>query len=133
VVDRFIKAYYFSTPLWWLLDSFCGVNVRAAGFESIPHLKLVYYGICMLCALVIWSKPIYTPFVVLGESSVNILSLILGVMGPILKMGESVSGDVAFQNPITIPYIINFCVAGSVACLGFHRSQAQIARSNQPL
>ena len=100
MLDRFLKSYYFSTPLWWLADRLWGVNLRAAGFESLPHLKSVYYGLCVLCALVIWLKPTWITVVALAESSVNILSLILGILGLIWHFAEVADMPDPLKTPI---------------------------------
>ncbi len=132
--DHYLKAYYFSTPVLWLIDILWGVNVRAAGFDSLPLLKHFYFGLCILCAIAIWRLPQWSWLISLSESSVNVLSLIVGMLGPYYKFIGSVSEEVpVMSNPLTPHVIMNFVFAGTAACISFYRLQGNLAMSRDQI
>jgi hypothetical protein len=121
--QRFFLGYYLATPVFMLIDYVCGANVRAAGFEAYPILKYSYYAACFLGFFVIRAKPDIASFYVLGESTVSIVSLIVGFLTPMYALLDQIEvSGAGLSNPMTAERITNFIISGSVACLAFQKS-----------
>ncbi len=119
--QQILKFYYLTTPLFWMIDLIWGVNIRASGFDTYPVLKHIYYTTCLGCAAAIWKWPTYGEIIGLSESFVNILSIILGFLGPYYAMLGAVSQDIFdTPNPMTHQHIINFLISATAACISFH-------------
>lgn len=125
MLRRWLSIYYLATPLMWAVDIVWGLNLRTAGFASLPILKHIYYSLCCACGLALWYKPAWAPLVGAAESTVNILSLILGVLGPYYQfLGNVGASDAApIHNPLSVNVVVNFVLAGSMACLSFYGGQ----------
>lgn len=124
---RLIALYYLATPAFAALDLLVGVSIRAAGLESTAW-RLVYYGFVFAGWLALRYRPDWTPFVGIGESSVNLFLLILSVMGPIfaapLIVAEGGDPDIAFGPG----RIFNFLLVGTVLIMSVHAHQRRLAR-----
>ena len=91
--DRALRLYYLATPLFVLLDFGFGLNLRLAGLEGHPGVRVAWYGACVACALLTWRAPVLAPLVALIESAATVLALVLGVMLPYFDLVARVAAD----------------------------------------
>ena len=120
-----VKYYYASTVLFILVDLFCGVNVRAAGFAVYPMLRGLYYAGCLGCFFVIYRKPHWSVPVVLIESVINLFVLILGVLAPYYDF--VLSGDIEKAISIfSFRFVANFAIAASVGLIAYYQAQSAL-------
>ncbi len=104
-----IKAYYWATPIFLLLDLLFGIDVRVSAFIYHPFYKFVYYLFCFVCmAIIIW-KPGLSAGVGLFESSINIVILSTGMMLSV------------YLGTITIQHVVNFVLSGGICLTSFYR------------
>ena len=124
-VLKWVKYYYASTVLFIVLDLTLGANVRAVGFEAFPTLRILYYIGCLGCFVVILKNPHWSAPIVLGESIINLLSLIMGLFTPIYVYIPEGNLDKAYSI-LSIGFVINFAIAASIALISFYQSQSAI-------
>ena len=124
---RLLRLYYLVTPLFAALDLLVGISIRAAGIAS-PIWRAAYYVFAFGCWLALRRRPSWAPVIGVGESSVNLLLLILSVLGPIFAAPLVVAegGDPAIS--FGVGRLFNFVLAGTVLILGFHGHQNELAR-----
>ncbi len=116
-----VVLYYAATPLFFLLDTLAGVNVRVAALDEWPALKYAYYALCMGCGVLTTARPNLASLVGLAESSVNILLLILGIMLPYFRVIRALGEGQPVTNPFTTGVLVNFVLSGTVALVAFYR------------
>ncbi len=124
---RLVHFYYLATPVFALLDLTVGVSLRASGIASASW-RAAYYGFAFACWVVMRRWPRSTPFLGLGESSVNLFLLILSVMGPIFAapaiIGEGGNPTLSFG----VGRLFNLLLAGGILILSFHGHRAELER-----
>ena len=123
MLGKLIRVYYLATPLFVILDVLFGVTVRASGLSQ-PEYRYLYYGLCLLCALGCFLRVRYTALIVILESSVNLLILLLGVMLPVIHLGDLHGQAAAVQ--INGDNILNFTITGLVLAGVFHAAQREL-------
>ena len=125
---RIIQGYYLGTPLFFLADVSWGWRIRLADSVGDWTLRCVYYGCCLLCAVLCFKRPRLAPLVGVVESAVNVLLLVLGVMLPVIQapgrllVGEPVVGL------FTRDTFVNFCLTGGMLAVSFHRNVMALER-----
>lgn len=115
-----LLSYYGSTILFLLLDLVFHFSVRATFLDTSTGFRMLYYGFCMLCFLVMVWKPALTALIGAVESVLTLSALII-VMGlrvmvpadPTLETGASA---------VTAREIINFVLAGGIAYVAWGSS-----------
>ena len=117
-----LRGYYFSTPLFVLADSLLGLDFRISGLHATGY-RLAYYGLCMLCALLLWYRPRLSPLVGMGESSVNLAILMVSIMLPILRPEIDLDG---LSPGLQGMHIINFILTGGVLLAAFYSAQHRL-------
>ncbi len=123
-----IKAYYWATPLFLLLDLLWGIDVRVSAFIYHPVYKGIYYVFCFVCmAIVVW-KPGASALVGLIESSINTAILCVGMMLSVYLMGDLAIEEMESFSPVTGERVINFILAGSICVCSFRRNVSAIGR-----
>jgi len=80
------RLYYFVTPAFILLDYVWGINVRVAVLDEMPLYKNLYYGLCILCGVIVFVRPRLSALVALAESSVILLLTLVGVFWPYVQI-----------------------------------------------
>jgi len=112
-------GYYAATLVFVALDFGFDVNVRVAFLESAPGIRTGFYGLLFGCfALVLW-RPAWSGVVGAVESLVTLSALIIN-----MALRSMMVTDTMLQTGsgfITMPEIINFMIAGSVAYLAWMR------------
>ena len=122
---RFLQGYYLGTPVFIILDLAFNAPIRVSFVESLL-LRGLYYGVCVVCGLVCYMRPASAPWIGIGESSINLLLLLLSVMIPIYNVAEAAAMGGEIAVPFTTSTMINVLLCGSVLIFTFHRSEAAI-------
>ena len=119
-----LRAYYFATVLFLLLDIVFNVNVRIAFLESHATLRALYYAVIFACmALMLW-RPGWTVAISAIESLVTLVALILSMgLRTMLVTDEMLEGGGGF---VTMPEIVNFMITGSIAYVAFMRGMKEL-------
>ena len=124
------KLYYAVTPIFILLDYFCGINVRVAVLDNAHFYKGLYYGFCILCGVIVFFLPKSSSFVALIESIMLIMLSILGLILPYTQFFSEnfdvISPDFEKISIVQPNYIINLVLAGGIAIITFHKSIREI-------
>jgi hypothetical protein len=126
-----LRLYYWITPLFVVLDWVWGVSVRAAFLPRFEH-RLAYYVLCLLCAVVCQREPGAAPYVGLGESSVNLFLLLLGIMLPIWQTSDAILAGAALPALMSPAKLVNAMLSGGMIIVSFHRSQLQVGPRGRP-
>lgn len=124
--DALIQAYYLGTPFFWVLDVALNAPIRAAALPD-PGWRLLYYAFAMACGILARWRPRLTPFVGLGESSVNLLLLVLSVLLPIFTLPARVAEGADVSVPFGPVQLLNVLLSGGIIVLSFHHNQERIA------
>ena len=120
---RLIQGYYLGSPLFFLMGVWWGIEVRVT-FIPDPGLRFGYYVLLSGLGLLTHFRPGTAPWVALGESSLNLLLIMLWILVPIYTMV-----DVVLEGgPAGVPYtpnqlLVNGLLAGSFFLIGFYRAQ----------
>lgn len=123
---RWPQYYYASTVAFALLDWLAGANVRAAGLADYPGMRIAYYALCVICALVVRLAPPWSAPVTLAESTVNIVMLILSVLMPLYTFDEETAPALSAAYP---QIVANFLIAGTAATVAFYQSLYALPRT----
>ena len=114
-----IRFYYLATVVFLLLDIFVDLNVRVAFLEGLPVLRATYYAVIFTCmALILW-RPSWAVLIGAVESLTVLVALILH-MG-IRTTAGSVAALESGGGFVTMPEIVNFIIAGSIAYYSWHQ------------
>ena len=114
---QILIVYYAATALFLALDFGFGVNVRVAFLETLPRLRLGYYAVCFAClALMIW-RPAWTTAIGVIESLATLIALIFSTaLRSMIVTDAMLETGTGF---VTMPELLNFLIAGSVAYLSY--------------
>jgi hypothetical protein len=121
----FVRAVYWSTPLFLVLDYFYGVSLRIPFLDALPSVKAVYYVIDLGCAVAVTVRPRWTAAIGFVESTINISLLVLSTGAAYLGMLDSAaSADVVIVNPFTPQAVASLALSASVMAASYigHRS-----------
>lgn len=125
VPRRLFEVFYLATPLFAAVDLMFGVPARAAGIPD-QGWRIAYYGMLGGCWLACRYKPASAPMVGLGESSVNLLLLLMSVLLPIWNAGDQMlagGGDITLVAPGTW---WNFAISGPMLILSIKSNEKTI-------
>jgi len=123
-----LLTYYGATLLFLMLDVIFGISIRIAFLDAHTSVRMLYYGFCMVCFLLMLWKPYLTVLIGAVESLVTLVALIIvtgiRVMVPSDQMLESGVGMV------TAPQILNFVIAGSIAYVAWSQGLQALHRGS---
>jgi hypothetical protein len=120
---RAIQLYYLGSPLFLLFGAWWGVELRASFLPGSGARFLYCAGLSGL-GLLTWFRPRAAPWVAMGESSLNLLLILLWILLPVYGLGEAWAEGGAVGVPYTpAQVIVNGGLAGAFFILGFHRAQ----------
>ena len=123
---KWIKGYYLASPLFFLLGLWWGVEVRVT-FIPDPGPRFIYYVVLSGLGLLVHFRPSSAPWVALGESSLNLLLIILWILLPIYALSDGVMESGAIGVPYTpVQVLVNGLLAGGFFLVGFYRAQGEI-------
>jgi hypothetical protein len=113
--------------IFLLIDVLFGLSIRITFLDAHIAFKMVYYGFCMACFLSMVWKPKLTVLIGAVESLVTLVALIivmgLRVMVPTDRMLEAGAGFV------TMPELLNFIIAGSIAYVAWSHGLRALHRT----
>jgi hypothetical protein len=121
-----VRWYFALTPIFAVIDLAFGVSVRAAWIPSIGW-RVAYYGFAMGCFLLMRSRPGWTPWIGLGESSVNMLLLLLSILGPLFALPAAIEAGEPIAYGFGPERLVNVLLSGCVIILSIHRHEAALA------
>jgi len=123
-----LLTYYGATLVFLLLDVVFGVSIRIAFLDAHTSIRMLYYGFCMLCFVLMWWKPGLTVLIGAIESLVTLVALItmmgLRVLVPTDQMMSTGEGVV------TASQMINFIIAGGIAYIAWSQGMRALHRSS---
>ena len=127
--DAPVLAYYAATLVFVLLDYGFGINIRVAFLDAAPLLRPIYYGVLLLCFVLMLVSPALTALIGVVESLVTLIALILSMALRVLVVSDAVieSGEA----PVTIADIVNFLLSGTVAYLAWSRGLARLGAGEE--
>lgn len=94
-----VALYYGLTPVFWLADWALGTDLRVPGLAGHPFWQSLYYLLCVACGFVVWKRPAWTRAVGLGESTVNILLVVLAIWVPYFEIVDRLAAGAAIVDP----------------------------------
>ena len=110
-----ILAYYWLTPVFWVVDEYLGANLRTAALEGHPWWKAAYYVLCIGIGVFATMNPDWTALLGLLEARINIAILVAGILVPYYGfIYEVAEGDIPTEPPITMDMVVNFILASAV-------------------
>ncbi len=109
---KLLLWFYLATPLFLLLDSLLGWNIRIASLDNYPGWKMLYYLFCLCIGLLMWKWQILEPVLGMVEGGVNMLLLTLSVLLPYYEAIDALSSGESVQTPLDSFSIINYLVSG---------------------
>jgi hypothetical protein len=127
-VRRLLGGYYLvGTPLFLLADLLGGHAVRAAFAAGAPGVRFAYYGVCLLCGLLLLRYPPMARLIALLESGTNVILLIFAVMLTYWSSAEAVAGG-ATATGLSAEWIGNVILAACVFGFAWMASVARVTR-----
>lgn len=119
--NSLVRWYFYITPLFIVLDYFWGFNFRISALDSEPLYKNLYYGLCILCGVLIYIIPRASALIGFVESLINLAMLLLIIFLPYMRIITTVTEDPlnadfkALQESFSVDSIINlfiviFCI-----------------------
>ena len=119
--NSLVRWYFYITPLFIVLDYFWGFNFRISALDSEPLYKNLYYGLCILCGVLIYIIPRASALIGFIESLINLAMLLLIIFLPYMRIITTVTEDPlnadfkALQESFSVDSIINlfiviFCI-----------------------
>ena len=122
---RGIELYYLAaTPVFFLLDKFWGISVRAAFLDGLPAARYAYYGVCFGCGIWALKAPAKARLIGIAESSANIICLIFSVMLTYYDTVDKVANGDLTGSPFGPQYALNLVFAASTLAFSYFRSGA---------
>lgn len=120
-----LVGYYLLTPVFAVADLGLGMSIRVAGLDE-PWQRGLYYAAAFGCGALCRLHPRATPWVGIGESSTNLLLLLLSILVPIWSLPDAVMSGAEVGLPYDIESLVNALISGTALIVAFHRSQARL-------
>jgi hypothetical protein len=128
----FVRAVYWSTPVFAALDFVYGVSLRLPFLDALPGAKVFYYGVDLACGLAIAARPRWTAAIGFGESVVSIALLVLSTGAAYLGMLESAgSPEAMIANPFTPQAVASLALSAAVLGTSYVLRTAQCAGTRE--
>ena len=112
--ERLIRAYYWATPLFLVLDVGYGVDLRIPFLDAFPGAKPAYYALGLLCAGVVTARPAWTSLVGYSESALNIALLIVTTWSAYYAVVDSAASDGPLLNPFTLERVTSLALSAAI-------------------
>ena len=119
--NSFARWYFYITPVFILLDYFWGLNIRIAALDAEPSYKNLYYGLCILCGVLMYIIPRVSALIAFIESLINLVMLLLIIILPYMRIITTLTEDAlgadfkALQESFSVDSIINIFIV--VLCI----------------
>ncbi|GAA6150731.1 hypothetical protein [Pseudoteredinibacter isoporae] len=115
-----INLYYWLSPVFLILYSSAGLDMRISIPGASPAWHYLYLGACFLLPCVLIKRPTARALFALGESSVNIFLLLYGLLNRYFQQLDALSNGMEGPGIINSTDILHFALAASVLALGFY-------------
>lgn len=129
------RLYYLVTPAFILLDYLAGINIRVAALDAMPVYKNLYYGLCVLCGVLVLVLPAASAVVAFVESTILIFLTVPAVFRPLVENVEQfadLDADWQAAQAFQLEGAMNLLMAAAIAVLAFRMSLAALAKSDTP-
>lgn len=129
------RLYYLLTPAFILLDYVVGINIRVAVLDATPGYKNLYYGLCVLCGVVVFVLPRASVVVAFVESTILIFLTVPVVFRPLVENIErfgDLDADWHAAQVLPLEGTLNLLMAATIAVLAFRMSLSALAKPNGP-
>lgn len=123
-----LAVYYLATPLFAVADAMGVAPFRVAALEG-SELRWLYYFGALLCGLACRRWPRSAPWIGMGESSLNLLLLLVSFLVPIWSLPEVAASGAEIGAPVTGADLANLILAGGVLLWSFYGNQVRATRS----
>lgn len=130
------RLYYLVTPAFILLDYLAGINIRVAALDAMPVYKNLYYGLCVLCGVVVFVLPAASAVVAFVESTIVIFLTVPAVFRPLVENVErfaDLDADWQAAGAFQVEGTLNLLMAAVIAVLAFRMSLSALAGCNGPV
>lgn len=128
-----LRGYYVLTPLWGLAEILLKIPLRVGFFISSPGERGLYYLGCTACGVAMFRWPRAAPYLGMGESSLNIAILVVGLMRPILSLSLDSIERGTWDPPIQMASMLNFLLAGTVSLISYYGNTHPTEPNQDPL
>ncbi|HVE80495.1 MAG TPA: hypothetical protein VNA89_16640 [Gemmatimonadaceae bacterium] len=125
---RLLRAYYYATPLFWLLDVAFGVSVRVAFLDDFAAGRHAYYALCCALGALTFARPRLAPRVAVVEGGANIGMLVVSFFAWYWHQVDIAATDLGVPTAPALGAVANFALSGLAAALGYAGSAAHAAR-----
>ena len=122
-----MRAYYLSTPLFWLLDFWWGVHVRVAFLDDLPVLRTGYYLLCFGIGIIALRAPGYASRLALLESAMNLGLIIVSVGVWYLRMIDWAGSPAATVRVVTRWELVNFVLAATAGVVSYELRKLDVS------
>ena len=124
---QLLLYFYLATPLFFLMDSLFGWNIRISSLDAHPAWKVSYYLFLLGIGFVMFKWPRIEPILGIIEGGVNMLLLTLSVLLPYYAAIDAISSGETIQNPLNNFSIINYLISGMFlfVSMRLHHSNAK--------
>jgi hypothetical protein len=127
-----IRAVYWATPLFVVLDVAYGVSLRIPFLDALPGAKAFYYALELGCAVAVAARPRWTAAIGFAESALNISLLVLTTGAAYIGVLESAaSPDVVIANPFTPRAVASLVLAASTLAASYVLNSASAAATRR--
>jgi hypothetical protein len=133
MATRLVRAYYWATPVFVLLDLAFGINVRVPFLDAMPGLKWTYYACGAAIGIAMYLLPTLSTPLALLESSVNIVFLIVATMLAYYGAldAELAAPEQPHGSPFTSEAVINLLLAATVFSMSYMIHRMRMASSRR--
>lgn len=129
-----IRGYYLASPLFLLMGLWWGLEIRVV-FIPDPGPRFLYYLALSALGLLAHYRPFAAPWVALGESTLNLLLIVLWILLPVYGLSDAVLGPEPLPASVDLdlPYttgqvLVNGLLAGSFFLVGFYKAQEEVLK-----
>ena len=121
-----IPGYYLASPAFLLFGLWWGWEVRVSFLPDLRS-RFIYYLFISGLGLLAHFRPAAGPWVAMGESTLNLLLILLWILLPIYTLPTSDLGSGGAEVPYTVgEVLVNGLLAGSFFLVGFYQAQGVI-------
>ncbi len=121
-----ISGYYLSSPVFLLFGLWWGWEVRVSFLPDL-RTRFLYYLFISGLGLLTHFRPASGPWVAMGESTLNLVLILLWILLPIYTLPTSDLGSGGAEVPYTVgEVLVNGLLAGSFFLVGFYQAQGII-------
>jgi hypothetical protein len=126
-LPRLLRAYYYATPAFWLLDAAFGVSVRVAFLDDFTAGKHVYYALCCALGALAFARPRLAPRVAVAESGANAGMLIVSFFAWYWQQMDIAATELGMPTAPPATAVANFVLSGFTAAVGYAYSSSRLS------